>query len=473
MTDSLPPLTEAELSQCLSAARRLWQGLPVDAEHAESAIVSVTFPRLPVERLVQWFGRRLIFWPKGIQQRHRVAILSSRLGKRKDQKTWWFDGLRTSLLRCDAPKDCLTVVEGTTAEEYVARGSELFGIPRLRIHFSAEVVSSEADLLDWLREVQHRTTSDSAVSQLESNAWISPQLTTTASDIRNDRSPADAILTMAGERIVALHCLAEGNVETVLSRRMEHDDLSKPIVLLAVTDKSPPASEAVMKLGGVPWYLNSEHLGKQPVSQADFSAIANRDSTFPSDGPLESPAEWLCHWTRPSFGPWLDQPSDDFMDELILGCETADRSAVAALLRIMSQQKIIASVSTAGEPPTVSFTAVALADFRQRRIFRRHKQRFDFEPWGIAIRKSVLEAHEAEAVEYLTADSPESSARFTQRQFDKNNQIDWSTEREWRLAGDLNLNDLPDDSVCVFVDSLQTMNQVQMHSRWRTMVVPG
>jgi hypothetical protein len=72
---------------------------------------------------------------------------------------------------------------------------------------------------------------------------------------------------------------------------------------------------------------------------------------------------------------------------------------------------------------------------------RRNRRRY--EPFGIAIDKRYAFAMGARPVIYLPwreAEkilAPEESWRVVSIEFDKNPPVDWSYEREWRLAGDL------------------------------------
>ncbi len=110
-----------------------------------------------------------------------------------------------------------------------------------------------------------------------------------------------------------------------------------------------------------------------------------------NQNPLQNPNEWLLHWTRAATGPWPGETSEEFLDALILQTETADHSAVTTLLRILSEGILRASAEgIRGSFPVVAFTGVPLQEFRKRRVFRKHRHRFDFEPWGIAIRRNSL-----------------------------------------------------------------------------------
>jgi hypothetical protein len=117
-----------------------------------------------------------------------------------------------------------------------------------------------------------------------------------------------------------------------------------------------------------------------------------------------------------------------------------------------------------------------LADFRNRRIFRKHKQRHDFEPWGVAIRKSDIKALGGQPVTYVDdLDERLSSAdrTFLQPRCNVSRSIDWSTEQEWRVRGDVDLAKLPSDAVMIFVDSVGEQKNMQQLSPWQVIQTPA
>ena len=189
---------------------------------------------------------------------------------------------------------------------------------------------------------------------------------------------------------------------------------------------------------------------------------------------------YLAHCTRAARGAWPDQPQDDFLDDLIFSAEFADHSALAALRRILIQQQILAtSNAIRGGAALVSFTAVQLVDVPKLRTFRVHRGRWDFEPYGICIRREHLQQSGARPVTYGDhADWDRLSASdrpFFQRRFSRNAKtgvsIDWSQEREWRILGNVDLGFVDDDSALVFVPTVEESRTLRPHCRWPVVVL--
>ena len=450
------------------------------------ASVTLSFPRLRPDRFIDWLGPRLILWPAGVVIARRNSIVSSRVGKRKDLKRGWFDALRTAVIRHDQT-ECLCCIKGTAPANAVIRASELFGARRLRIDVEADGDVSPAELIEWLKL---KARLQPSVSELEDVAYVSPRCLADTShelhaDDRNGQLPIrDTTLVLAGERIVTLSCRAAGQIEHLLERHLQDEKHEAPVLLAAVTESEIDAvSDSLVSLGAVPWLLNRDEadtVDGQLTNSNTPSSQENCCESLPrsvSDGPLQVPDEWLCHWTRPRHGAWIEQRDEEFLDELILGCRTADRSAFAALLRVVEQCQIQASQSVHDASKTVSFTAVPLAEFRHRRIYRKHKFRFDFEPWGIAVRKSALEEFGGRPVTYVDRDRYGDAASddrcFQQLRFDAANRIDWSQEREWRYEGDLDLSRFNAADVTAFVDSHDEATTLRVAAPWRVLQLPA
>ena len=452
---------------------RTW-ALSTRGSSNSAGCVSISMPRLPVEGLTAWMGRRLYWWPAGLPHRRRLAIVSSRLKKRKDLQSWWFDALRTAVLRCHPDNDSLWVVDGTASAASVTRASELFGIHRHRICISDAVVDSADELAEWLNRIAASDGDSSSTGKFESMVFASPRFVPqNRSDEQLSKAPEaqnDTALVAIAEKIVSLYCRSNGTVERLLTRRLRDDWRQDSLVVTVTMANSPPIPQSIIERGAVEWILD----GPPITAGVAEPTSADEESSNAVHGPLAAPDEWLCHWTRPAFGPWPGQSTDDYLDELILGCDSADRSALACLLRIVVQRQILATVSARHEPPTVSLTAVPLADFRRRRVFRSHRQRYDFESWGVAIRRTVVKRLGGQPVEYVTpGKAPLSSAnRFTQVRFDAQQRIDWSEEREWRVARDIDLTLLDHHDVCLFVNERAEAAVVRDQCPWTVVVVP-
>jgi hypothetical protein len=228
--------------------------------------------------------------------------------------------------------------------------------------------------------------------------------------------------------------------------------------------------------------------------------------------------DFLTHTTRACVGPWPDQSRDDFIDSLLDGRPDADHSPLAALVRIVTQRRLIASsLAIRGRYRIVSFTAVPLAELPRLRVFRSHRSRWDFEPYGICIRREWLERRGAQPVRYggepdwqrmaepdrpffqlvRRVDRGEFGRRHTPEQLADQTAgrpftptispgearesglatgdaagnaervaIDWTVEHEWRHLGDLDLSALGRDEALLFVPDEEKARLLLEFSPW-------
>jgi hypothetical protein len=196
--------------------------------------------------------------------------------------------------------------------------------------------------------------------------------------------------------------------------------------------------------------------------------------------PSAAPWDFLSHWTRRSQGPWPGETETEYLDRLLGPDGKADYSALAALKRILQQEKI-SSTSNAirGGYAVVSFTAIPLCEWPARRIYRRHRGRWDFEFYGVCIRRECLELSGARAVIYGDEEDwgrlggeerPYFQLRATRGAGDGAGII-WSDEQEWRHFGDVDLRPLAADEALVFVPTLEEAQTLGRLCRWPVVVV--
>jgi hypothetical protein len=156
-------------------------------------------------------------------------------------------------------------------------------------------------------------------------------------------------------------------------------------------------------------------------------------------------------------------------------------------MRIVQQRRLLASSRTIrGGFKVVSFTAAPLAELRRLRIFRVHRARWDFEPYGICVRRQRLVERGARAVFYAPDDdwtglSLEDRPYF-QRSHNERSEavpgtvlesagIDWSVEQEWRYRGDFSLDGLSRDDAILFVPTLGEARKLLEISPWPVTVL--
>jgi len=128
---------------------------------APSQLSEMTRTRTPIlyrglpgaerEHSRRWLGDRFFFFLSGPPQKRRIAPVSSRLKQRLDLERWWFDLLRTLILRCDAAKESIVVVESTAPFLAASRSARLFRRALLRFELPATpLCRCEDDLRSWL-----------------------------------------------------------------------------------------------------------------------------------------------------------------------------------------------------------------------------------------------------------------------------------------------------------------------------------
>lgn len=191
---------------------------------------------------------------------------------------------------------------------------------------------------------------------------------------------------------------------------------------------------------------SSENQGARPdpVSSIEHPASAVLSSQQPVAG------SFLYHYTREPDGAWPGESRSAYLDWLIDGPRNSRRDAVDSLKRILAEGRIRASGRLMpNREPMISFTAAQPEEIAKLRRFRASLHRWDFRPYGIAIRCDVLERLGARPVRYL----PESELKCLsadERLFAQKHEppgTDWSAEAEWRLRGDLCLADLPREAI--------------------------
>ena len=473
------------------------------AKGSVGPVVTLGMPWLSPECSLRWLGLRLFFWPQGIPARRRVSIISSRLKQRLDEESWWFDLLRTAVLRTDPTLDLLCAVAETASHRFVCRAAQLFGRSLLEFHPDSheQPVSEEAVVL-WLIQTAngHAWDSSAAIcdddlvaeppiveSYVHGKRWsvmVSPPVVFPFEipDLDVVNQPiGDRILFAAGNRLQILRARANGAIQALMNLHAQDAERCKSIVMLASESSGETPKTAAMTTGCiVPWLLKSNASESEALAtKSDDKRLG--DQQFGSDAatqvstPLTHPGEWLLHWTRSTVGPWPDQNEQEFNDELILGCRSSDRSALATLLRIVNEGKLWSSAEAIrGGYRVVSFTEVPLHEFRQRRTYRRHRRRYDFELWGIAIRRDVLTSFGARPVIYGNEDTWDTITAQDKPFFQNIGTGEgWTKdEREWRITDHVQLKELPMSAVMVFVDSESARRIVQKQTDWQVVAVP-
>ena len=185
-------------------------------------------------------------------------------------------------------------------------------------------------------------------------------------------------------------------------------------------------------------------------------------------------SQYLFHYTREPDGAWPGESRGAYLDWLATGPADDRRDAFAAMKRILEEGCIQGSGRLMpNRTPMVSFTAASPDEAAKLRRFRPSLHRWDFRPYGLAVRRDLLENLGARSVQYL----PQTELKrlnADERSFAQKHeppQTDWSAEKEWRLPGDLCLSELPHEAMVVLAptpDEAQTLAAI-LGCRWHVL----
>lgn len=433
-------------------------------------------PGLDQARTAAWLGCRLAWWPGGLPGGRRVGLVSSRLSQELDRHQCWFAVLRTACMHLDPQHDVLVTAGQTTAQRFVQRCGRLFAVPVLVIEAARH---GAAGWRNWGRRVTAslETLPTAADRLLLSPPLVADGLPEAREDLALLPAPDRAIVALS-DQVIALRIRPEGNVMQLLHSRLQHRGFPPASVFLALGPElvRRDQAEGLLDAGGVGWLVMNaagqpDH--DQPAPWPAVSPATCRAAPVIACPPPE-PWPYLTHCTRRRSGPWPGENADQFLDDLILDRPGADHSAWAALWRIVRSGRLMASAEIVrGRTPVISWTAVPLSEIGRLRTYRSHLGRWDFEPYGICIRRDWLERRGTHPVCYgdqalwdRLAPAERPFFQKSDSQTASGRRIDWTVEREWRHVGDLTLDGIPEDAAMLFVNSEDEARQLALSSPW-------
>lgn len=486
----LPDIVKAWRSTSDPANAPLWLN-----RQKRNAEMTVGFPRQPAVN--DWLGLRLIWWPCGRPPQQRLGIVSSRLGRVLERHLNRFAAIRRIAMQIDPANEILITAKSTTADLFIKRCGQLFGAPVLDMQFPE---NQRVSLKRWARQVtemlssvdQHdKCAASEAVagtgtrSPNRSPAWsppadytacFSPPIDGDAKHETNDIGGpiADLGLFACADRLFAIHVTPNGNIHRLLRRRLSDDRFPRGsvFVTLGADAVAPDVAEPLMDSGAVGWYSIDSAI--EIENGGGVTSAESQQQWQPQPLPDEEPWPWLTHCTRRRYGPWPEESEDRWIDDLILDRGGADHSAFAALWRIVRTRRLVATADMVrGNKPVVSFTEVPLTELQSLRSFRPHLGRWDFEPYGVCLRKDRLTAASAKSVVYGDEEAWSCLNPGDQPFFQPatSGKYDWRQEREWRHLGDVEMHQIGREDAFVFVPTRDEAEQLAPICPWPVSVL--
>ncbi len=181
--------------------------------------------------------------------------------------------------------------------------------------------------------------------------------------------------------------------------------------------------------------------GKQREEWHDSNFVLEKNNTR---------SEYLFHWTRGVYGPWRGQITADFFEDLTNAKKGNPHNGLRTMLHIVQSGVLRGEgrMIKTGEP-VISLTALSPYASLKQIKYRPALGRWNFEPYGIAIKRTTLVALGAKPVIYGSreeyselseSDKPYFQFEGSRKSADKS--ANWRAENEWRLVGDLDLDSI-------------------------------
>lgn len=297
----------------------------------------------------------------------------------------------------------------------------------------------------------------------------------------------DLATVFLSNRLFVVALRSGGKIARLLRSRLSHEEIpaGTTYLSLATPNKSTSSvSQAIdwLDCGVVGWLKTklSQSSGTQGTPQENRFQCCSSDNSsacqsyqpiFPMRLLRPTATKFLIHCTRARRGPWPDQSLAQFHDELLQQPWDDQPTALMTLQRILKQQRLIATnYFRRGIKDTVCFASKELGDLLSMRRFQTHIARWDWEPYGIMIDQEWLECHDARKVSYIDRDAAkqlsDDKLSFCQVVSNEEGAVDWRQEQEWRIVGDVRLNQIPFSKAIVFVPTRAEAFSIQPFSRW-------
>lgn len=355
-----------------------------------------------------------------------IALTSSRLGHRPEIHWHVCRFLSRRISDCRRREGVLMIASGSAIEPWAIRAAELFDATIIRVAIAGEKQLSQPS------EKRH--------------AEISVQT--------NDGSLSrDQVLLEIADRIDAVHVRRGGRISAALRSRLSRfKDASIRIAVPSANSARAFKSDAasLIQAGAIGWVDFSSDQSKCVIE----SSKSSTQFCYPTDASwITQSGQWLIHCTRAPTGPWPDETINQYRDSIILGDDSVlNRRPLDSLQQILRNGRLLtSSVATSKKTPVVCLTENSLSQTLSQRCFRPHLGRWDYEPFGVAIRKSAAKSMGCQPVIYgQSADrnklKPDDRFRF----HPIGKTYDWRKEREWRSPSILNLHQIANQDLQVF-----------------------
>ncbi len=355
---------------------------------------------MSTSEVFSWMGLEAI-GPKSLLDRTKVVVLSSSQGKQPTGLDPWVEETRKAVQGIQADKVLLTSI-GMNTWEFTCYLAAHLRLPQ--ICFVPTPVTKDFQL--YCDEI--RTDFGLDLDQVCFVKLPYPGRSTKKAWIKRDRLAIDA-----ADLVYPVSVNPKGKISKLL------DTVAQPT---SISDDHR-----------VEWTPSRPRRAYQPdikKSEREFHPRMNG---------------WLFHWTRASDGPWPGERSMDYYRDILGSGSDYPRSAKKTLERIVCEKTIRASDwRIRDRTKVVAFTHLPLFESSELFTWRKRYSRFRVEPFGIGIHPDCAQRIGIRPVVYLEEGGPPTHTPLNLQQ-GSGNTSNWTSERESRHLGDVDLSKIHPD----------------------------
>ncbi len=286
-----------------------------------------------------------------------------------------------------------------------------------------------------------------------------------------------AVVALA-DRVDALFVRTGGTIFDCLQKRVLA--LRDASTRVAVINTKKSAARLLIQHGAIGWYVSADRDQRDQTRWAETASETLAETSTGQESPAVDPSwtrsdgEWLVHCTRTCVGAWPGQTQHQYQDSLLLSDQPPrQRTPLDTLRQILRSGRLVPNaIASAKAWPVVCFSEAPLRELLDRRCFRPHLKRWDYEPYGVAIRKLAAIRMGVQPVIYGEPDQRQQFADAEQFRFQAiGKTYDWRSEREWRAAEEIDLHRFDSRDLKVFVPTAQEAVALSGQASWPVDVV--
>lgn len=427
----------------------------------------------------EWLGQRWWFMHQSqlAQPTTWSGIVGSRLNRTDEDFCGWPSWIEEAVRSLARDYRTLLLVAGTTTTSIVEPLARQAKLNCLSIQLPPDKKRT-ASVGQWLIEIIDKLT---IANNPHSTLWLSGAAQAAAEPLEQLPLRDRAIFTLA-HRLVALSIRPQGIVAELLGRRLRDERFPVGTVSIRLPSGQPIANREWLDQQAVGWYLptrlyssssGSKHRVVAAGCSATDSSVAVSQWTAHASLWRDS-SDYLLHCVRGDDAQAFRNGQVEAVLDAVAQGELKPYSPYEVLMKVLASQRLRASGKLLRTGTSaVSFTAVPLLELMNRRRYQAHLGRWDWEPYGLMMRRDVLERLGARPVIYGDEDLFEhldaGDRHFFQparRRSARSESEHWQAEEEWRLLDDVRLSELPHGSLVLFVETAAQAQALAAHGPW-------